>query len=343
MKAVYFYTHGGVDVLEYGDLDTPTPGASEVLVKLEVAALNHSDLWTRVGWPKLKLKMPHILGGDGAGVVAQLGEGVSAFDPGDRVVINAAIGCGECEFCLSGWDNYCRHFQLLGEHLPGTYAEYVIVPAKNLMVIPEGFEFQKAAATGLVYHTAWHSLVTRGKLHPDETVLIVGASGGVNTASIQVAKFLGCRVFVVGSNERKLKLAEDLGADEIIDRSLHPDWSAQVWELTDKLGVEVVIDNVGAGSFPLSMRAAKVGGRILTVGNTAGAKFEIDNRYIFGKHLSIIGSTMGTVNDFHQVMGLVFEGKLMPVLDREFPLEQAAKAHQRLEAGKQMGKITLAI
>jgi alcohol dehydrogenase len=232
---------------------------------------------------------------------------------------------------------------LLGEHLPGTYAEYVIVPAKNLMVIPESFEFRMAAAAGLVYHTAWHSLVTRGKLHPNETVLVVGASGGVNTASIQVAKYLGCHVLVVGSSERKLELAKDLGADEIIDRSQHPDWSAQVWALTDKQGVDVVVDNVGAGSFPLSMRAAKVGGRILTVGNTAGAKFEIDNRYIFGKHLSIIGSTMGTPNDFHHVMGLVFEGKLEPVLDRHFPLEQAAQAHQRLEAGKQMGKITLAI
>jgi NADPH:quinone reductase-like Zn-dependent oxidoreductase len=343
LKAVFFHTHGGIDVLEYGDLETPLPSPNEVQIKLQVSALNHSDIWVRKGWPGLNLKMPHILGGDGAGLVSKLGSAVTDFKHGDRVVINPSIGCGVCAICLSGEDNYCKDWHLLGESIPGTNAEYVVVPAKNLLRVPDGFELRMAAAAGLVYLTAWHSLVTRGNLKADETVLIVGASGGVNTASIQVAKYLGSCVFVVGSNKEKLALAKSLGADELIDRSQDQDWSERVWALTDKKGVDVVVDNVGAGAYPMSMRAARKGGRILTVGNTGGAVFEIDNRYIFGKHLSIIGSTMGTIQDFNHVMSLVFQGHLEPVFDREFPLSEASKAQHRLETGTQMGKITLAI
>jgi NADPH:quinone reductase-like Zn-dependent oxidoreductase len=180
-------------------------------------------------------------------------------------------------------------------------------------------------------------------LRPDESVLVIGASGGVNTASIQVAKLIGATVYVVGSNESKLSLAKSLGADFTIDRSQVENWSSEVYKLSGRQGVEVVVDNVGAGTMPMSMRAARKGGRILTVGNTAGPKFEIDNRFIFGKHLSIIGTTMGTISDFKEVMTLVFEGKLEPVIDRSFPLRDAAVAHERLEAGEQLGKITLEI
>jgi NADPH:quinone reductase-like Zn-dependent oxidoreductase len=312
-------------------------------VRLWAAALNRADIFVREGWAGLKVSYPHILGADGAGEVSELGEGVADFKIGNRVVINSNIGCGKCSICLSGKDNLCRDWHLLGETLPGTYAEYVIVPAKNLLKIPEGFEYQAAASAGLVYLTAWHSLVTKGNVQPYESVLVVGASGGANTASIQVAKCIGATVYVVGSNESKLALAESLGANFLIDRSKEEDWSSTIYKLTDKHGVDVIVDNVGAGTMPLSMRAARKGGRILTVGNTAGPKFEIDNRYIFGKHLSIIGSTMGTISDFKQVMGLIFSGRLKPVIDRAFPLREAAEAHKRLEAGEQMGKITLEI
>ena len=343
MKAVYLYEHGGREVLEYGDLEPPLPKQDDVQIRIRAAALNRSDIFTREGWPGLKLEYPHILGGDGAGEVASVGSDDVNFKLGDRVVINPSIGCGHCEICLSGRDNLCRDWHLLGETRSGTYAEYVVVPGKNVFKIPDDFDFRSAAAAGLVYLTAWHSLITKGNLQKNESVLIVGASGGVNTASIQVAKHIGAEVIVVGSNTEKLQLAESLGADMLIDRSVDENWSKTAYKMTNKQGVDVVVDNVGAGTFPMSMRIARKGGRILTVGNTAGPVFEIDNRYIFGKHLSILGSTMGTTQDFEQVMRLVFNGTLKVVLDRNYPLKDAAQAQKRLESGNQFGKITLEI
>ncbi|OGN98632.1 MAG: hypothetical protein A2Z71_08490, partial [Chloroflexi bacterium RBG_13_50_21] len=289
-----------------------------------------------------KLEYPHILGADGAGTVAGLGTCVSGWKIDDRVVINSNLGCGHCPACVAGQDNQCREWHLLGETVRGTYAQYVVVPATNLYPVPAGFELRMAAAAALVFHTAWHSLINRGGLKPAESVLVVGASGGVNTASIQIAKLAGAIVYVVGSGLEKLKLAESLGADYFIDRSKDENWSKAVYGLTNKRGVDVVVDNVGT-TFPLSFRAASKGGRILTVGNSGGAKFEIDNRQIFGKHLSILGSSMGTRADFATVMDLVFAGKLKPVLDRDFPLKDAQSALERLEKGEQLGKITLTI
>lgn len=342
MKAVFFHEHGGLEVLQYGEVPTPEPGPGEVLVRLRAAALNRLDIWVRNGWPGIRLTYPHILGADGAGEVAALGPGVTQWQVGQRVVINPNIGCGKCEYCLAGYDNMCRRWQLLGETRAGTYAEYVVVPEENLLALPEGVSYAEAAAAALVFQTAWHSLITRGNLRPGEHVLVVGASGGVNTASIQIAKLAGCTVYVVGSNARKLELARELGADYLIDRSQVEDWSQEVYRLTGKRGVDVVVDNVGT-TFPLSFRAARKGGRILTVGNTGGPRFEIDNRYIFGKHLSIIGSTMSTKRDFATVMGLVFAGKLRPVMDRVYPLAEARAAQERLEQGEQLGKIVLEI
>lgn len=343
MKAVLFHEHGGLDVLRYENFLTPAPGPDEVLVHLRAAALNRVDLWVRQGWPGLKLDLPHISGSDGAGVIAAVGAEVDDLKQGDRVVINANIGCGKCDFCRAGYDNRCRDWHLLGETMRGTLAEYVAVPARNVLPLPDDMHFGPAAAASLVYLTAWHSLITRGELQPGERVLVVGASGGVNTACIQIASFTGAQVLVIGSNAEKLSLAESLGADILIDRSEEENWSKAVFLATGREGVDVVVDNVGAGSMMMSMRAARKGGRILTVGNTGGAKFEIDNRFIFGKHLSILGSTMGTLQDFETVMGLVFEGKLQPVIDRTYPLQETAEAERRLEAGEQMGKIVIDI
>lgn len=342
MKAVLFQNHGGPEVLEYTDFPMPEPGPGQVLVRLKAAALNRLDLWVRAGWPGIKLAYPHVPGADGAGEVAAVGAGAGKWAVGDRVVINSNLSCGECDYCLAGMDNRCRTWQLLGETVRGTYAEYVAVPAVNLYRIPDGFDFRAAAAAGLVFHTAWHSLIQRGGLRAGETVLVVGASGGVNNASIQIAKLAGARVIVVGSNARKLELARSSGADELVDRSKDENWSKQVYALTDKRGADVVVDNVGT-TFPQSFRAACKGGRILTVGNTGGPKFEIDNRFIFSKHLSILGSSMGTHQDFAQVMDLIFAGKLKAVLDRDFPLQEAAAAQEYLASGEQLGKVTLSI
>lgn len=321
----------------------PELGSGYALVHLRAAALNHLDLWVRKGWPGLKLQLPHISGADGAGEVDALGEGVDNFSIGERVVIDGNIGCGRCPACLAGRDNMCPDWELLGETIHGTLAEYVAVPARNLLKIPDSVDYGTAAAASLVFLTAWHSLITRGRLQPGENVLIIGASGGVNTASIQIAKFAGATVFVVGANKKKLALAESLGADHLIDRSEQENWSKAVYQATNRQGVDVVVDNVGAGTMPSSLRSAAKGGRILTVGNTGGPTFEIDNRFIFGKHLSIIGSTMSSIEDFRTVMDLVFQGKLKAVIDRSYPLEDTAEAQRRLEAGKQLGKIVIDI
>jgi NADPH:quinone reductase-like Zn-dependent oxidoreductase len=342
MKAILFHKHGGPEVLEYSDFPAPEPNPGEVLVKIKAVALNRLDLWVRNGWPGINLEYPHIPGADGAGEIAQVGEGVTGWSAGDQVVINSNLGCGTCNFCLAGKDNMCAAWELLGETVRGTYAEFVTIPARQIYPLPKGFDPQIAAGAALVFHTAWHSLITRGRLKPGETVLVVGASGGVNTASIQIAKLSGAIVYVVGSSAGKLSLAESLGADHLIDRSKEGNWSKTIYKLTDRRGVDVVVDNIGT-TFPLSFRAARKGGRILTVGNTGGAKFEIDNRFIFGKHLTVIGSTMGTQSDFSAVMDLVFSGKLKVALDKSFPLKDARTAQERLEKGRQMGKITLSI
>lgn len=343
MKAVLFHQHGGPEVLEYADFPTPEPKPGEALIRLHAAALNRMDVMVRNGWPGLKLEMPHINGADGAGEVVALnkGEGIGVR-VGDHVVINANLGCGTCEFCLAGKDNMCREWHLLGETVRGTYAEYVAVPVKQLYRLPEDFDFHHAAAAALVYQTAWHSLVKRGNLQKEETVLVVGAGGGVNTASVQIAKSIGAQVVVVGSNAQKLEMAASIGADILIDRSKEEDWSKAAFLATNKRGVDVVVDNVGT-TFMQSLRALRKGGRLLTVGNSGGPKFEIDNRYVFAKHLSLLGSTMSTLSDFKEVMDLIVAGKLKPAIDRMYPLEEAARAQERLWRNENFGKITLEI
>ena len=342
MKAILFHQHGGPEVLQYSDSPTPEPKAGEALVRLCAASLNHVDITVRRGWPGLRLNLPHINGADGAGEIIQLGDGVTDFSIGDHVVINANIGCGKCEYCLAGKDNMCRDWNLLGETMRGTYAEYISLPTRQLYKLPPDFDLRIAAASALVFQTAWHSLITCGNLHAGETVVIVGAGGGVNTASMGIAKFSGAGVIVIGSDAKKLKLAESIGADVLIDRSKEEDWSKIVYSVTNKRGADVIVDNVGT-TFPLSLRSLRKGGRLLTVGNSGGPKFEIDNRLVFAKHLSIIGSTMSPIKDFITVMDLVVAGKLRPALDQTFPLKDAAAAQERLEKGEQFGKITLDI
>ena len=357
VKVVLFRQHGGPEVLEYTDFPTPEPKPGEALIRLYAAALNRVDVMVRNGWPGLKLQLPHINGADGAGEIVALGsevngaeeaknqagkEGGERFEVGDSVVINANLGCGECEFCLAGKDNLCLNWHLLGETVRGTYAEYISLPLKQLYRLPKDFDHHQAAASALVYQTAWHSLIKRGHLQKEETMLVVGAGGGVNTASVQIAKYVGATVIVVGSDARKLELAESIGADILIDRSREMDWSKTVFLATKKRGVDVVVDNVGV-TFMQSLRALRKGGRLLTVGNSARPKFEIDNRYMFAKHLSILGSTMSTLSDFKEVMDLIGAGRLKPILDRIYPLREAGLAQERLWNHENFGKITLDI
>lgn len=343
MKAAFYTQHGGPEVLTFGDLpDPPFPAPHEVRVRVRATAINRLDKWVRDGWPGLKLRLPHIPGADGAGVVEHVGAQVTQFAPGDQVAINANLGCGQCTACLAGQDNYCERWHLLGETTPGTMAEWVNVPARQLVPVPAAVPLETAAAAGLVYLTAWHSLITRGQLRPGETVLVVGAGGGVNTASIQIAKLAGASVWVIGSNAQKLALAQRLGADVLIDRSTG-DWGKHVYTLSGKRGVDVVVDNVGAPTLMTSLRCARRGGRVLTVGNTGGPLVELDNRYIFGRQIALIGSTMGTLTDYRTVMSLVFAGRLTPAIDSVRPLSAIREAHDQLERGETHGKLVLTL
>jgi NADPH:quinone reductase-like Zn-dependent oxidoreductase len=235
----------------------------------------------------------------------------------------------------------CQSFAILGEHVDGFFADYAAVPARNLLKMPENARFDEAAAASLVYVTAWHSLIKRGGLQAGESVLIIGAGGGVNTAAIQIAKLAGAStIYVVGSSDEKLTQAQELGADVVINRH-EENWGKAIFKATNRQGVDIVVDNVGAATYTSSLRALKKGGRLLTVGNTSGPTFEIDNRLLFGKHLSIIGSTMGTIQDYAEVMGLVFNGRLRPIIDTTYPLSDGLSALQRLQDGDVAGKLVL--
>jgi NADPH:quinone reductase-like Zn-dependent oxidoreductase len=343
MKAVVFRTYGGPEVLEV-DPRHPDPviGPDQVLVRLRAAALNRLDLWVRDGIPTLKLALPHILGADGAGEIAQVGTDVGDLEVGERVVLNPGVSCGDCEYCTTGDDPLCVDYRILGEHLPGTYAELVAVPARNVARLPTDFPFEEAAAAPLVFMTAWRLLVSRARLRPGEDVLILGAGAGVSTAAIQIAKLAGCTVFVTSSSEAKLKKAQALGADVLINYEDVP-WSKAVWELTGKRGVDVVLDHVGQATFKDSVRSLRRGGRLVSPGATSGPVVELDLRYLFWRQISILGSTMSSAREFEEVMKLVFMRRLRPVVDRVFPLDEARGAHEYLARGEQFGKVVLRV
>jgi NADPH:quinone reductase-like Zn-dependent oxidoreductase len=341
MRAAVFYQHGSRDVLQVvDDLPVPVPAPGMVRVRVKAVALNRLDIWVREGWKGLNLEMPHVCCADGAGVVDALGEGVTNVALGDRVGINPTIVDPDC-LTMTGNELDCLNIQILGEHAQGIAAEYVILPARNLIRLPDHVSFAQSAATGLVYVTSWYSMITRGGLKPGESVLVLGAGGGVSTASIQIAKLAACKVYVVGSSAEKCAQARALGADVVIDRSSEANWSKALYAATGKQGVDVVIDNVGQATLQDSLRSVKRGGRILIVGNTSGYNATIDTRYIFSKQISLIGSSMGPTADFVTVMRLVFEGKLKPVIGAALPLAEIREGHRLLEDGAVFGKVVL--
>jgi NADPH:quinone reductase-like Zn-dependent oxidoreductase len=341
VKAIVLHQHGTLDDVGYTDVPEPEVGPEELLVEIRAAALNRLDLWVLEGWGGLKLTFPHIMGCDGAGVVTAIGKNITKFSIGDHVSINPTRSCGHCDYCLMGRDNLCDHFAIFGEHLPGFFAQYQVVPPRNLVRMPSEASFEVAAAASLVYVTAWHSLIEAGQFQAGEDILIIGAGGGVNTAYIDIARFAGAgKIYVVSSSNRKLSLARQLGADVTINRS-EQDWGNLLFEATNRQGVDVVVDNVGAATYHDSLRALKKGGRLLTVGNTSGPIINLDNRYIFSKHLQIFGSTMGTLQDYKKVMEYVFQGRLHPLIDHTYPLSEGVAALHQLQQGDVAGKLVL--
>ena len=340
MKALYFKEHGDLDVIQYDDVADPKPGVGEVLVRVRACAINHLDIWVRRGWPGLKLEMPHWCGADVAGEIIELGKGVSGWEIGQRVVVDPGINILEDEFTRRGEFTLSPGYLVLGEQMRGGAAEYLAIPTRNLAIMPEDLDYSEAAAPLLVSLAAWRMLIHQGKLRAGESVLVVGAGGGVNSMAIQIAKLAGARVFVVAGNKEKAARALELGADTILDRS-KVDWVREIYRLTHKRGVDVVVDNVGMATISNSMKAVVHGGRIVIIGNTSGPHAEIDMRFIFGKQISLIGSTMGSHQDFRDVTTLLWSGKLRPVIDRVMPLNRGKEAYSILERGEQFGKIVL--
>ena len=328
MRAVRIHEDGGPEVLVLEEVPDPEPAPGEVLVRLKASALNHLDVWIRKGMPAVP--KPRILGADGAGVVEALGEGVSGFEPGERVVLNPGIETGG------------GAIHVIGEHGDGTNAELIALPATNVHPIPAGLSFEEAAAFPLVFETAYRMLVTRAQLQEGEWVLAWGIGSGVSTATLAIAKALGARVIVTSSSDAKLERARELGADVALNHATG-DVKADVKEATDGHGVDIVVEHVGEATWPTSLAVAAQGGRIAVCGATSGPNPPAQLHRIWWKQLSILGSTMGTGEDFAGAYELVASGRARPVVDMVFPLEEIRAAHERMEAGEQLGKIVLSI
>jgi zinc-binding alcohol dehydrogenase/oxidoreductase len=325
VKAVRIHEDGGPEVLKYEEAPDPAPGPGEVLIGLEAASLNHLDIWLRRGLPSAP--KPRILGADGAGVVVGLGEGVDRFSEGDSVVINPGLDEGD---------------RIVGEHMDGTHAELIALPAEYVYPLPDGLSFEEAASFPLVFETAYRMLVTRAGLVEGEWVFVWGIGSGVATASLQVAKALGARVIVTSSSDEKLEGARELGADAAVNHA-EGDVAGTVREVTDGHGADVVVEHVGEATWKTSLQVAAPAGRIAVCGATSGPNPLANLHRIWWKQLTIVGSTMGTQADFRAVYELVASGRAKPVVDRVFPLAEAAAAHEHLEAGRQLGKIILKI
>ena len=342
MRAMLMTARGGPEVLQLADLPTPQPGPGEVQVRVRAVALNHLDLWVRKGAASPKLPLPHLLGSDVAGEVAALGPGVTDLEPGQPVVLNPGVSCGHCEACLSGRDNLCRRYQILGEHRAGGYAEFVTVPRANVLPKPGALSFEAAAALPLASLTAFQMVFERAGVRPWHTVLVMAAGSGVGVYALQLCKLAGARVIAVAGGPEKLALARDLGADETIDHR-QEDYGQAVKRLTNGAGVDVALDHTGAENWQTTLKALKWGGTLVTCGATSGNEAVTPLAQVFYRQLSVLGSTMGSKADLFKLLRFVEEGRLRPVVDEVLPLAQAPKAHARLERREVFGKLVLKV
>jgi len=340
MKAVQFAEHGGPEVIEYGDAPTPEVGRDEVRVDVKAAALNHLDVWTRRGLPGIDLDLPHTPGSDAAGVVREVGADVTRFEQGDHVAVTAGVACGDCEFCRHGEPSMCVSYHILGEHVPGVHAEEVAVPEDNLVPVPDDVDWSTAGSASLVFGTAWRMLVDRADLGPGESVLVLGASGGVGHAAVQIADYLGAEVFATASTEQKLDYAVDCGADHAVDYT-SVDFADEMRDLTDGRGVDVVVDHVGAETWRDSLASLAKGGRLVTCGATTGPNPATDINRIFWNQLAVIGSTMATPGQFDDVLELVWDGTFEPRIRETLPMSETARAHELLENREGFGKVVV--
>lgn len=343
MRALALDGVGGLEHLVVRDVPEPgLQGAADVKVRVRAAALNHVDLFVAGGLPGAAPVFPHIVGADAAGIVEAVGPSVRSVAPGDRVMLNPGISCGACQACLEGEESLCRAFRILGEHLPGTLAEFVVVPEDNVARVPEAMPLEQAAAFSLATLTAWRMLTTRAALRPGETVLIWGIGGGVAQAALQIAKLLGAYAIVTSGAAPKLEAARGLGADAALDHG-RDDVATEVRRLTGGRGADVVVDCVGERTWPRSLRALRRGGRLVVCGATSGPNVDIDLRRLFWHQWTLLGSTMGSRREYREIVRLAGLGRLWPVVDRVVPLAGAVEAFRRLASGEQFGKLVVEV
>jgi NADPH:quinone reductase-like Zn-dependent oxidoreductase len=342
MKAAVIHGHGNLDVLRVEDIEAPRPIPGEVVLKVLCAGLNHLDIWVRKGRPGAQLQMPHVLGSDAVGIVAVVGAGVESLKVGEQVIVNPALNCGHCEFCRRGEQSTCLSFGIMGLSRPGTFAEQVVVPADNCYPRPPHLNDEEAGVLALTYVTAWRMLMTRAQLKPGEAVLIHGVGGGAALSSLQFAKLAGAEVFVTSSSDDKLSRARELGADHTLNYEKE---NVVKWieHETSGRGVDVAVDAVGAATWPLDFACVRKGGRVVLCGVTTGSKAESDLRALYWNQLTIMGSTMGSAEDFRQMLRAVTVNRVKPVVDEIFGLERVRDAMERMETGGQFGKIALRI
>lgn len=338
MKAVRIHEVGGPEVLRYEDVPDPKPRKDQVLVRVKACAMNHLDLWVRKGIPVVPL--PHILGSDVAGEIVEVGEYVTGYNPGQRVLLAPMSFCNRCEKCVAGVHNQCREFTVLGNRVDGGNCELMAVPSVNVIPIPDGLDFNQAASVPLVFTTAWHMLVGRAGLRLGQTVLVLGANSGVGIAAIQVAKLFHATVIATAGDGNKMQKAVELGADFVINH-YQQKISQEVRKITNKEGVDIVIEHVGPATWDESVKSLKAGGMLVTCGATTGPQAGIDLRFLFSRQLSLLGSYMGTMEELHEVLKHVSSGKLKPVVDRTFPLQETRAAHEYMESSKMFGKIVI--
>lgn len=340
MKAVLFDAHGEVDVLRYGDAPDPKPGPNEVVVRMKACALNHLDIWVRQGMPGVHIPLPHILGCEAAGIVEATGSSVTGITKGQKVLVAPGLSCGACKYCQDGWDSMCDEYKLMGYQVDGGYAELVKCPKENIIPISDKWSFTEWASVPLVFLTAWHMLITRAGLKAGESVLVHAAGSGVGIAAIQIAKWRGATVFTTASTPQKLELAKSLGADHAIDYSKE-DFAKSIRRTTQGKGVDVVFEHIGPQTWEKSLASLSKMGRLVTCGATSGPMVTMDLRFLFVRQLSIAGCYMGGRKELMEVLKLVEAGTLKPVVDKTYPLAQAAQAQKRMLDRENFGKIVL--
>jgi len=340
VRAVRMHRHGGPEVLVYEEAPEPIVGPTDVLVRVRAASVNHIDIWVRNGLPRLRLQFPHILGADVAGVVEALGVGATDLEVGAEVMLAPGVSCGQCAACAAGDDTFCPTYSILGEHINGGYAERIAVPRTNVLAKPRHLSFEEAAAVPLVFLTAWNMLVTHARIRRGETVLIWGGGSGIGTAAIQIARLHGARVIATAGAAWKLDRARTLGADDTINHT-EQDVYEEVRRLTDRRGVDIVFEHVGASTWETSLRLLARGGRLVTCGATTGGEGKTDIRYIFSRELSIYGTWLGPKRDLQAAMVSLSAGVLRPVVHRVLPLAKTADAHTMMQRREHFGKIVL--